>query len=74
MQGEATYCSLLRAITVETYTCAQCHNTYNKVQTEEAALLEAQTVFGHIDKDDLAIVCDDCYEEFMKWYGKRHST
>ena len=43
------------------YTCALCEEIFQKGQTDEEAIEEAKIVFGTYSKEDMVIVCDDCY-------------
>lgn len=54
----------------DSYTCAQCHETFIAGQSKEEAKVEAVEAFG--DKDapvwaaGAVTVCDDCYKEIME--------
>lgn len=55
----------------KTYTCAVCKNTFEEDWTEEEAIAELHETFGNFSTDECAVVCDDCYKEFMEdWKGK----
>lgn len=43
------------------YTCAHCKNVYKKGWSDEEAIEEQESIFGKVSKEDLAIVCDDCF-------------
>ena len=48
----------------EKYTCAYCHNTYEKGWSDEEANKEAEINFGKHPKDwndEQVVICDDCY-------------
>lgn len=48
------------------YKCAQCGNVYETGQTEEEAITEMKANFGeHAKKEDMAVICDDCYNDLM---------
>ena len=47
----------------ETYTCAACGGTYTKRRSDATAMTESREIFGY--HDDLAVVCDDCWQEMM---------
>ena len=55
---------------VPTYTCAHCGETYDLVNDEtwsdEMAMAEAADN-GFLDTGPTAVICDDCYQEFMGW-------
>jgi len=48
------------------YTCALCGGIFNKVETEkwntEKALAEFKSKFPDEQKEDVVLVCDDCYK------------
>ena len=52
-------------MSVETYQCAKCLETYEKGWTDEEAEKEAEENFGFIEIEERAIICDDCYREIM---------
>jgi hypothetical protein len=45
------------------YTCGECGGTYEKTRSDEEALAETATLFAgeYASEDDLAMVCDDCW-------------
>lgn len=45
------------------FTCDQCHGTFEKGWTDEEAAAEAAANFGDRLGDDPAVVCDDCFEQ-----------
>lgn len=45
----------------ETYVCAACGGIYEKTRTDKEAMGEAVELFG--EREDLEIVCDDCFQE-----------
>jgi len=53
-------------VTTSTYTCARCGHTYETEVTDEEAMAEAEAN-GFLDTGPIAVVCDDCYHEFMGW-------
>jgi hypothetical protein len=57
----------LFVVELDDYTCEHCGRTFkrNDVEEEMAAIEESINQWGHID--DMAIICDDCYQEFSKW-------
>ena len=48
------------------YKCECCGKIYEKGWSDEEALEESLALWGELDEDNLAIVCDDCFKEFMK--------
>lgn len=44
------------------YKCDQCGNIYEFGWSEEEAEKEMKENWGDISKEDMAIVCDDCYD------------
>ncbi len=54
--------------TAETFTCARCGETYDKIWSDEEAAAEAEGNFPGIDvtdPDEAGVVCTDCYEYLM---------
>lgn len=47
------------------YECAHCHNVYEKGLTDAEADDELRNTFPDMDKQDCAIVCDDCYNKII---------
>ena len=57
--------SVLNNIEKEEYKCAVCKEVYNKAWPDIAADYEAQELWGVVGaskKEDMAIVCDDCFK------------
>ena len=50
-----------------TFTCAHCHRTFTHAWTEEEARAEAEQWGDELEKQGEAVVCDDCYHQFMHW-------
>ena len=48
------------------YTCERCGNTYETEVTDAEAMAEAEAN-GFLDTGPTAVICDDCYQEFMAW-------
>lgn len=55
------------------YTCFKCKNTYLKVRNDEwndfKAAEELLTLYPESKNDPTDILCDDCNEEFKKWFA-----
>lgn len=52
------------------YTCASCHGTFEAERSDEDAVREAEQLFGERpDTHDMAVVCDDCFQQMQKWFG-----
>jgi len=52
----------------KTYTCAACEGVFDYGWTEEEALAEKEENFGDMPTEEMAVVCDDCYNKmFGKW-------
>lgn len=45
-----------------TYTCAKCGVVFESDRPDEEALGEALLKFGYYPKEDMALICDDCYK------------
>jgi len=56
---------------IMTYECSHCHGTFETTEERDReARAEADLRWG---KDyALAIVCDDCHKEFMRWMANHH--
>lgn len=53
------------------YTCEGCGGTFTPAPgwSEEDAAKEAEQLFGApVPEDDRAILCDDCYKQFLAWF------
>lgn len=51
------------------YICELCKKEFEKAITDEEANKEAEELFGVKDasnRDDMAIICDDCFKKIMK--------
>lgn len=48
------------------YQCSECGEVYENGWTEEEAREEALKNFGKDDVSNMAVVCDDCYNEIIK--------
>lgn len=44
------------------FTCALCHQTFDKGWSDEEAITELQANFDTTDIADCDMVCDDCYK------------
>lgn len=51
------------------YKCSSCGGVFEKSRPDEEALEESVETFGEMKQENLAIVCDDCYNNFMKQYS-----
>ena len=53
----------------DTFICAGCGKTFQKVKTDKEADTEAKKLFGvdnASEREDMAVICDDCFKEYMK--------
>ena len=57
-----------------TFTCSSCQQTFVSEWTEEEARQEAAQVFGGITLAEQDVVCDDCYQKFMKWFASNSAA
>lgn len=56
---------------MEKYLCESCDSIFETNWTDEEAMTEFHKEFPmdkNVAKEDLATICDDCYQNFMKWY------
>ena len=54
------------------FTCAHCRGSFTKARSDEEALAECRENFSEAEMsaEGLAVLCDDCYNEFMCWMGR----
>ena len=45
------------------YRCDMCGKTYGKEISDKEAVSEKEELFGDMPMDDMAIVCDDCWNK-----------
>jgi hypothetical protein len=43
------------------YRCEACNTVYTKAVTDEEALAESAVLFGICRPEELAVICDDCF-------------
>jgi len=67
----------------KTYTCAHCGGTFDTDRPDEEAQQEALDNFGvrgdapaHETPggEGMAVICDDCYQEFMAWFRQQRGA
>ena len=46
----------------EQYTCAACGRTFESGWSHEEAMAESKALFGKFQPDELAVICDDCFQ------------
>ena len=49
------------------YTCAACHQTYEKTWSDAEAMQESVELFGVWPAEELEVVCDDCFKKMSLW-------
>lgn len=49
------------------FICSHCHGRFFSSWSDEDARAEMRENWGDLDRHDRAIVCDDCYQSFMRW-------
>lgn len=47
------------------YQCAMCKNVYEKGQSDEEAMSEAEENFPGVPGEEMEIICDDCYKQMF---------
>lgn len=52
------------------YKCDMCKEIFKEGWSKKEALKEMEDNFGKVLVKERAIICDDCYIKFMKWYQK----
>ena len=54
-----------------TYKCGKCREEFEYVSdgswSEDEAMKESKKLFGNVPKEQLVVVCDDCFIEMEKW-------
>jgi DNA-directed RNA polymerase subunit RPC12/RpoP len=55
----------------QSYICESCGETYVSDWTDSEADTEALEKWGPLAAEDRAVVCDDCFREFIAWHEKR---
>jgi hypothetical protein len=60
-------------------TCDLCKQEFEPARPDEEAMAECRSYFGNVLKEELAVVCDDCWEKIrpeknQEWYGKWKDT
>jgi rubredoxin len=53
----------------KTYQCEACHGIFEVEWTDAEAQEEMRTNFGDIPEEKCAVICDDCYQLFMKCFN-----
>ena len=48
------------------YTCDECHETFETTWTDEEALAEAKENFPTLAPRARALVCDECYKKMLE--------
>jgi hypothetical protein len=57
---------------VHEFTCAKCGETYDSEWTDDERWAECVENFGPIEPGTPHdVICDDCYEKFMRWWKER---
>lgn len=54
------------------YTCSACGETHESEWTEEEALAESKLLWGDLQPDDRAVICDDCYHRGLPTVLAKH--
>lgn len=52
------------------YICEHCKGTFKRIRPDSEALEESKEIWGELKKEDLSVICDECYNDFMKWYRR----
>jgi hypothetical protein len=63
-QGQSGYTGGMAIATKgEDYTCALCGKTHTAQRTEDECLYEMETFFGKVPEEEIAVICDDCWQK-----------
>jgi hypothetical protein len=49
------------------YTCAACGGVFGKGWSDEEAAAESVELFGEWPAEQMAVVCDDCFNKMVGW-------
>ena len=50
------------------FTCERCGEMYDKTRSDEECWKEFHELMPEATHDEIAIICDDCWLEFMEWF------
>lgn len=53
----------------ETYFCSACGGEFEKMQSDADAIQESEFYFGPTPREQLTVVCDDCFRWLMANLG-----
>jgi NAD-dependent SIR2 family protein deacetylase len=56
----------------ETFTCAHCHQTFEKDRPDEEAHAEAEKLMIMGPREQRCSLCDDCFQKFFDWLAQNH--
>jgi hypothetical protein len=51
----------------KTFTCERCGGTFTSASSDGEAMAEARANGFTEPQEDIALICDDCYQAFMDW-------
>lgn len=54
-----------------TFVCAGCREVCQSDSSDEEALADMRKQFGEVPPAQREVLCDDCYQEFMKFMKRR---
>lgn len=49
-------------------TCGNCSKKFTPAWSNDEAMKESRELFGEVPEDQLVQICDDCFQDFKKWY------
>jgi hypothetical protein len=50
------------------FTCEKCGETYKKTRSDEDCWKEFHDLMPECAHDEISILCDDCWLQFMDWF------
>lgn len=54
------------------FTCAKCKGTFEEGWSDAEAVAESKATFGfYPGREEVGVLCDDCYQDFMKWFREQ---
>lgn len=59
---------------VERFRCALCQGVFEKTWSDAEALMESRRMFGYLEPDEIATVCDTCFMDIYTVGVSRRPT
>ena len=52
------------------YKCEKCGGIFEKGWSDEEAAIEYIAIYGEAPMANVALLCEDCYQKYHKWFEK----